>query len=413
MSLSIGPSKKIRKLFKSPGVFWRDYFLKRAPLELNSDINRLTSLDDRKMTGEKKGRAASASSRVETISSGYISFGHDVDAVITWVDGNDPDFIANRERHKSHDNSGKIAANNVARYQSHDEVKYCIRSIQQYAPWIKTIYLVTNGQVPRWFDPSQDRVRIITHDEIIPHQYLPTFNSHVIESCLHKIEGLSEHFVYFNDDVMLLKPVAPTDFFTENGLMRGFVSRAVIANGPPISADTPSMTAIKNARQVLFEKTGYYLSPKFAHTYHPQRKSVSQECEAEFASELHVCRSNKFRNTSDILCTSFLFPCYAYVKGYGVFSRLRAWYFNVRDVLAQSLYIKLLDFKGKDEGPISVCLNDHLADNQKYNFESYEDALRGFLEEYYDVQFPCELSEDASSQASSTSDRVRIVSAAN
>jgi hypothetical protein len=395
-------SKKLKKAIRSPQLFLRDFFLKRVPLEWDADINRKTRVDHKCMTTPRAGRSRKSGPptnkirgsgpKVETILSGYVSFGHDVDAVVTWVDGSDPEFTAKRQSYSYHDSSGKIAANNVARYQSHDEIRYCVRSIQQFAPWIRTIYIVTNGQVPNWFNPNQSKVKIVFHDEIIPAQYLPTFNSHVIESCLHRINGLSEHFVYFNDDVMLLRPLSPTDLFTETGLMRGFVSSATISNSPPTYSDTPSMTAIKNARILLAEKTGYYLSPKFAHTYHPQRKSVSFACEKAFAAEFHTCRSNKFRNTSDILCTSFLFPCYAYVNGHGVFSKLRAWYFNIRDVSAQSLYAKLLNLKGVQSGPLSVCLNDHLPDNQKYNFAEYEAALNAFLLQYYDIPFPCELS---------------------
>ena len=378
--------KKVRKLLRSPNLFLRDFFLKRVPLSVGADINRKTTQD----TKSTQIRGLKRRAPMETLFSGYISFSQPVDAVITWVDGNDPEFIMLREAHQEHDTSGKVAANNVARYQSRDEIRFCVRSIRTYAPWIKTIYIVTNGQVPDWLDETQDRVKIITHDQIIPQKYLPTFNSHVIESCLHHIPGLSEHYVYFNDDVMLLQPAQPTDFFTETGLLRGFVSSAVIPNGPISVADTPSMTAIKNARAALFEKTGCYLSPMFAHTFHPQRKSVALACEEVFATALHKCRQNKFRNTADILCTSFLFPCYAYVNGDGVFSKLRAWYFNVRDATAESLYSELLAMKDDQSGPRSVCLNDHLPATLEYNFAGYETHLAKFLQHYFPLAHAAE-----------------------
>ena len=376
------------KLTQKPNLFLRDFFLKRAPLEVGADINRVTTRDPKPVRRKPR----KAAEPITTLFSGYLSFSKPVDAVITWVDGNDPGFIASREAHRGHDTSGKVAANNIARYESRDEIRFCVRSIRTFVPWIKTIYIVTNGQVPDWFDENQDRVKIVTHDQIIPDEYLPTFNSHVIESCLHRIPGLSEHYIYFNDDVMLLQPAKPTDFFTETGVMRGFISSAVFPNGPICAADTPSMTAIKNARSLLFEKTGYHLSPKFAHTFHPQRKSVAFACEEIFAGALHECRKNKFRNTSDVLCTSFLFPCYAYVTGAGVFSKLRAWYFNVRDVTAQSLYTKMLKMKDQPSGPRSVCLNDHLPDTLEFNFADYAKALTDFLHSYYPAT--CEAERD-------------------
>ena len=117
-------------------------------------------------------------------------------------------------------------------------------------------------------------------------------------------------------------------------------------------------------------------------------------CEQAFKDELHSCRQNKFRNNSDLLCTSFLFPCYAFVSGDGVFSRLHAWYFNIRDVAAKSLYVKLMAMKGDKAGPLSVCLNDHLPDTFRYNFDEYELALTSFLNSYYETPSPCELDDD-------------------
>lgn len=390
--------RKIRKLVKNPDLFFRDYFLKRQPLALEVDINRITTKDiaakKTKLNRVQASARKPAHSIVQTITSGVITFSHSVDAVITWVDGNDPEFQKSRASYSDFDDSGKVSANNDARYQNRDELRYCVRSILTYAPWIRKVYIVTNGQIPHWYDPNQDRVIIVRHDEIIDKKYLPTFNSHVIESCLHNIPELSERYIYFNDDVMLLRTARPNDFFTESGLMRGFISSATIPNGPAHAGDTPSMVGIKNARRLLFSDNGYYFDSKFAHTYHPQRKSVAAACEEKFSDELHMCRLNKFRNTTDILCTSFLFPCFAYASGAGVFSKVRAWYFNIRDVSAINLYTSLLNFRGKVGGPASVCLNDHLPDDQKYNFEEYENSLCNFLKTYYPVKFSFELVDD-------------------
>lgn len=385
--------KKVRKLVRNPELFFRDYFLKRMPLELDVDVNRNTTNDAPNtnpgvMRGEIPIRSV-----VETITRGAISFSHNIDVVITWVDGNDPEFQTSREFYEDYDSSGKASANNVARYQNRDELRYCVRSILTYAPWIRKVYIVTNGQVPDWHNPDQDRVIIVRHDEIIDKKYLPTFNSHVIESCLHNITDLSERYIYFNDDVMLLRAVHPNDFFTETGLMRGFISDATIPSEPPHADDTPSMVGIKNARGILFSNGGHYFNSKFAHTYHPQRKSVALACEKEFSKELHACRLNKFRNDSDILCTSFLFPCFAYVNGLGVFSKVRAWYFNIRDIGAINHYTNLLNYRNRMDGPFSVCLNDHLPDDLNYNFQEYEAALDEFLQTYYQVKFPFELTE--------------------
>ncbi|WP_415184115.1 hypothetical protein [Phaeovulum sp.] len=299
------------------------------------------------------------------------------------------------QKHLHPDSPFKVEAVYESRFKSRDELRYSLRSIFDYAPWVRNIFIVTNGQVPTWLDVDHDRVRVVPHREIIPAEYLPTFNSHVIESCLHRIPGLAEHYIYFNDDVMLLRAVKPTDFFTENGLMHGFISSASIPNGPKVHSDTPSMWAAKNARALIHNETGYYLSQKFAHTYHPQLKSVAAENEQRFATAYHECRQNKFRQDNDILCNSFLNPCMAYVMGRAVFARTRAWYFNIRDVSAKNLYTSLRSMRGKPNCPYSVCLNDHVSPNVEPNFPEYARYLRDFLEWYYPTKAPAERADES------------------
>ncbi|MEU8139981.1 stealth family protein, partial [Streptodolium elevatio] len=151
-----------------------------------------------------------------------------VDAVYTWVDGNDPAWRARRDKALA-DAGGSTALNgqaaNDARYTSRDELRYSLRSIDMYAPWIRTVYLVTDRQTPAWLDTDHPRVKIVDHRDIFTDpDALPTFNSHAIESQLHHIDGLAEHFLYFNDDVFLGRPVTPATFFHANGLAKHFTS---------------------------------------------------------------------------------------------------------------------------------------------------------------------------------------------
>ena len=93
--------------------------------------------------------------------------------------------------------------------------RYSLRSIEKFAPWILKVFIVTNGQVPDWLDANHPKVQIIPHELIFPNKsVLPTFSSSAIEMNLHRIPGLSEHFIYFNDDVFLGQPVYPYDFYT-------------------------------------------------------------------------------------------------------------------------------------------------------------------------------------------------------
>ena len=135
-----------------------------------------------------------------------------IDFVITWVDGGDPAWCAERRRYAE---ARGLATD--ARYRDWGLLRYWFRSVEAYAPWVRKIHFVTWGHLPSWLDVTNPKLHVVRHSDFIPAKYLPTFNSHTIELNLHRIEGLAEKFVYFNDDVYLLRPTAP-EFFFRNGL---------------------------------------------------------------------------------------------------------------------------------------------------------------------------------------------------
>ena len=149
-----------------------------------------------------------------------------IDAVITWVDGNDP---AHREKRNKYAAPGMLKADDIAgdtRFVEVGEIKWCVASINRFAPWINKIYIVTDNQDPhlepflqRNFPEGYIPVEIVDHKTIYRgyEQYLPTFNACSIESMTWRIPGLSDRFVQFNDDMMLCAPVSLDDFFTEDG----------------------------------------------------------------------------------------------------------------------------------------------------------------------------------------------------
>lgn len=140
-----------------------------------------------------------------------------IDLVYLWVDGNDPEWQAKRDAALGNAES-KSSANCEGRYANHNELLYSLRSIEKYAPWINKIYIVTDSQIPKWLDQSNSIVKIIDHTEILPKECLPCFNSSVIEHFIADIPGLSEHFLFSNDDMFLNRTTSPEDFFTPEGL---------------------------------------------------------------------------------------------------------------------------------------------------------------------------------------------------
>ena len=139
-----------------------------------------------------------------------------IDIVVLWVDGSDPNFIKEKQRVTSQKESLNVDADGEQRYREYGIFQYWFRMIERHAPWVNNIYLITNGQKPSWLNLSHPKLRFISHKEFIPSSYLPTFNSAAIELNLHRIEGLSENFIYFNDDMYLIKDVKPSDFFKNN-----------------------------------------------------------------------------------------------------------------------------------------------------------------------------------------------------
>lgn len=133
-----------------------------------------------------------------------------IDFVITWVDGNDPAW---QRRKTQYTGKGETEGNTVARYRDWDTLRYWFRGVEKFAPWVNHIYLVTDRQTPEWLNTAHPGVTVVDHTQMIPEEYLPTFNANTIEWNMHRIQGLSEHFVYFNDDIFVINHTQPEDFF--------------------------------------------------------------------------------------------------------------------------------------------------------------------------------------------------------
>lgn len=138
----------------------------------------------------------------------------EIDLIYLWVDGNDPEWQKKKLLYTNviSDNS---EMNNIGRYVENDELRYSLRSVEKYVPWVRKIFIITDNQVPSWLNTDHPKVEVVDHRDIIPTEVLPLFNAIVIEYFLHNIPGLSEHFLFANDDMFLNAPVSP-DFFFKN-----------------------------------------------------------------------------------------------------------------------------------------------------------------------------------------------------
>lgn len=141
----------------------------------------------------------------------------DIDFVIPWVDGNDTKWLEEKKKYEPYTTFNSKEANTSNRYRDWNLLKYWFRGVETYAPWVRNIHFLTWGHIPSFLKTDHPKLHIVNHKDFIPLDALPTYSSPAIEMCLHNIKGLSEHFVYFNDDMFLIRNVKKNDFFI-NGL---------------------------------------------------------------------------------------------------------------------------------------------------------------------------------------------------
>lgn len=135
-----------------------------------------------------------------------------IDFVVTWVDGNDAEWQKEMIKYKEEYSDEKIDASGI-RYRDWDNLKYWFRGVEKYAPWVNKVFFITCGQKPEWLNEKNPKLVLVNHEDYMQKDSLPTFNSNAIELMIHKIKGLNEQFVLFNDDFFIIDYVKPIDFF--------------------------------------------------------------------------------------------------------------------------------------------------------------------------------------------------------
>ncbi|HEY5821731.1 MAG TPA: stealth conserved region 3 domain-containing protein [Propionibacteriaceae bacterium] len=304
-----------------------------------------------------------------------------VDVVYTWVDGADPVWQERFARAKAEAagvdfHPAALAGN---RYESRDELLYSLRSLELYAPWVRHVYLVTDQQTPTWLREDQDRVTVVDHRDIYADpSVLPVFNSSAIISQLHHIDGLSEHYLYLNDDMLFGRDVVPEDFWHGSGIAKVFPAYLTRPFGPAHVGDEPHFNITKNIRAVMEASVGRSVSTAIRHTPYPQLRSVNYELEERFAAELTRTAGQRFRHHTDI-AQDQLFHYYAQATGRAVASTISYDYVNVG--LAESV-VRLRRLLAARNRSV-FCLNDA----PEPGFEPMKaEQVHAFLAAYFPVR---------------------------
>ena len=299
-----------------------------------------------------------------------------IDAVYTWVNHQDSHW---QELWKSNFTTTNFDPD---RFTSNDELKYSLRSLEKYSPWLRRIFIVSNCQQPSWLN-NHKKIVWVDHSEIYPkdESYLPVFNSHSIETCLHRIPELSEHFIYLNDDFVLSQKCRASDFFDELGRSIAYLEPYGMVPNSRIKPEFPDyLKAASNSRKLLARDFPTY-QPRQLHRHVPYAllKSVLSKIEIAFPEEISLTRKAKVRAESDINLTSFLFHHYSIAAGSSIkgdATGLIVRPTNIDSVLGRDLYrYKFL------------CFNDG---NGSSIDSTYKDKTKSFFEKRLNIPAPWE-----------------------
>jgi len=230
-----------------------------------------------------------------------------IDLVYLWVDGSDKKWQAKKDaallkagRPRSDFGTRKC------RWIDNDELKYSLRSAEKFAPWVNHIYIVADGQRPKWLK-SNSRITVVDHKDFIPKEYLPTFSSLAIELFLDRIPGLCEHFIYANDDMFFGCPINPDFFFDAKGdpiviireapqgkaLDDAYMNRGNMKHGMYFKR-------IRRAVRLVYDNFGLLYNVRFKHAVQPMRKSYHTDNFKQFEKLFLDTTATKFREEKNI-----------------------------------------------------------------------------------------------------------------
>jgi len=298
-----------------------------------------------------------------------------IDVVYTWVDGADPAWRRRKAEALGQDLSSYTSDAAIdARFESRDELRYSLRSIEMFANWVNHIWIVTDQQKPSWLR-EDDRLTVVDHRDIFTDpSALPVYNSHAIESQLHHIPGLSNRYLYFNDDMLFASQAAPEDFFYANDIHRFFPSPALIDTSEHTEQDIAVTAAAKNNRDFMRTEFGRTITNKLRHTPQAQSKPVMERFEAEHPDLIDQVMRSRLRQDTDYSLTSSLSQYYAFAIKQAVPTAIANGYVDLASPHAE--YLLHLWQRKRDR--TVICVNDSGTESERANR-----FLRRFFVNYY------------------------------
>jgi hypothetical protein len=308
----------------------------------------------------------------------------DIDMVFSWVEGSDPEFLARRAAQMSQYVAGE-GDDAEARIRQIDELRYALRSVNMFAPWMRRIFIATDSRPPAWLAEHPKITIVRAEEHFSDPNALPTYSSHAVESQLHNIPELSEYFLYSNDDMFFGRPLKASMFFSPGGITRFIEAKTRIGLGP----NDPTRSGFENAarvnRQLIFERFGQVITRHLEHTAVPLRKSVLRQMEQEFPEDFARTQASQFRSSTDISVTNSFYHYYALMTGRAV-QQEKAKVLYVNTTTREGL--DLLPVLRKKRGYDFFCLND--SSFPEVSAAERADGVTSFLDRYFPIPAPWE-----------------------
>lgn len=329
-----------------------------------------------------------------------------IDFVLAWVDGNDPAWRKEKEEYWQLENPSSTSdGNKAARFRDWENLKYWFRGVEKYAPWVNKIFFLTWGHVPEWLEMDHPKLRVVRHEAFIPKECLPVFSSHPIELNMHRISELSEHFVYFNDDMFLGRPATMEDFFEHNiqhespmlyplrneakndsfihilltttGLINSSfnVLESIKANRKKWINLKLWKYALNNLMMLRFRSISGILTP---HNPSALKKSTCEEVWNSCEPFLSATSHNRFRNPMDV--NQYIFRYWAMMKGDFIPKKLE-WF--GKEFFASEEAVMGICTEIESESNRMFCINDMVALS---DFEAIRDRINQSFAKVFPVK---------------------------
>jgi hypothetical protein len=312
----------------------------------------------------------------------------DIDLVYTWVDDRWPGYIDRLRAHAGvrHDLNPNRTRDNL------ELMRYSLRSVARYMPWVRNVHVLTcRPQVPSWLDEDHPRVRVTHHDEIMEARVLPTFSSFAIITHLTRLPGLSERFIYIEDDMLLGAPVTIEDYADGRGRLRVYprLKRTAPARLRDDSTVSPWNASLARCNHLLDERFGRARRRAVNHVPLLIDRELWNDMLADWPDAIEHTRTSRFRRAGNV-APEYLYPHYALARRRAVAETLRttyrtSFYFPLENRRWQ---MKLQRVAAERLRPKFVTMNDNFDASPDARVVSY---VRGMLERWYPSPSPFEL----------------------